>query len=255
MEKTFSTAALSLPYEFVPGIENSWNAYMVVSRILRELVYRLQDKWSQQWRRPYQQSLGASSPYAFWSQQKFQLSFSFVKQKSSWFLTKSGTFWWRLLDSNQWPPACEDPSGHQSPAIGRFLRAFRSRCVFTRDLFPSWATLPPRGLGQCTVCSADRTLPSPCRCLLPTGTGSVFHASDCLDCTVKAKIKQIFSAPSTVQKMGDCRRKDVFHFRRLRKLKKIFSCFLNLIWYNLSTQSRYGRGGHDVKYSSMPWKG
>ena len=81
MEKTFSTAALSLPYEFVPGIENSWNAYMVVSRILRELVYRLQDKWSQQWRRPYQQSLGASSPYAFWSQQKFQLSFSFVKQK------------------------------------------------------------------------------------------------------------------------------------------------------------------------------
>ena len=28
-------------------------------------------------------------------------------KKSSWFLGKSGTFWWRLLDSNQWPPACE----------------------------------------------------------------------------------------------------------------------------------------------------
>ena len=28
-------------------------------------------------------------------------------KKSSWFRKKSGTFWWRLLDSNQWPPACE----------------------------------------------------------------------------------------------------------------------------------------------------
>ena len=28
-------------------------------------------------------------------------------KKSSWFHKKSGTFWWRLLDSNQWPPACE----------------------------------------------------------------------------------------------------------------------------------------------------
>ena len=34
--------------------------------------------------------------------------------------TDSGDFWWRLLDSNQWPHACEDPSGYQRPAIRRF---------------------------------------------------------------------------------------------------------------------------------------
>ena len=28
--------------------------------------------------------------------------------------------WWRLLDSNQWPHACEDASGRKSPAIGCF---------------------------------------------------------------------------------------------------------------------------------------
>ena len=35
-------------------------------------------------------------------------------------LTACLSFWWRLLDSNQWPHACEDPYGHQMPAIRRF---------------------------------------------------------------------------------------------------------------------------------------
>ena len=52
-------------------------------------------------------------------------------KKSSWFLAKSGTFWWRLLDSNQWPPACEDTSGRQSPAIGCFPALFAPLSVGT----------------------------------------------------------------------------------------------------------------------------
>ena len=65
------------------------------------------------------------SPYwsVYWSTQKQNFIENFLRRnikKSSWFLAKSGTFWWRLLDSNQWPPACEDTSGRQSPAIGCF---------------------------------------------------------------------------------------------------------------------------------------
>ena len=55
-----------------------------------------------------------------WPIYKFQRN----KKKSSWFLAKSGTFWWRLLDSNQWPPACEDLSGRQCLAIRRFPVGF-----------------------------------------------------------------------------------------------------------------------------------
>lgn len=53
----------------------------------------------------------------------------------------------------------------------------------------------------------------------------------------KEKIQQIIPAPSTVQKYGGYKPKEAVRFRRLRNLKEIFSCFLNLIWYNLSTQS------------------
>ena len=59
----------------------------------------------------------------YWSEkkQKFKANFFVVnKKKRTWFQEKSGSFWWRLLDSNQWPPACENASGRQSPAIRCF---------------------------------------------------------------------------------------------------------------------------------------
>ena len=56
---------------------------------------------------------GVLSPYwsVYWSVQKSNFEANSLQiniKKSSWFLVKSGTFWWRLLDSNQWPPACEE---------------------------------------------------------------------------------------------------------------------------------------------------
>ena len=37
------------------------------------------------------------------------------------------------------------------------------------------------------------------------GTGSVFHASDCLHCNSEGGIKQVISVPSTAQKLRDCK--------------------------------------------------
>ena len=60
-----------------------------------------------------------------------QTFFVVNKKKRTWFQRKSGSFWWRLLDSNQWPPACEDTSGRQSPAIGCFPALLASLSVGT----------------------------------------------------------------------------------------------------------------------------
>ena len=43
-----------------------------------------------------------------------------IKIKNPVTAIDTGFLWCRLLDSNQWPSACEDPSGRQSPAIGPF---------------------------------------------------------------------------------------------------------------------------------------
>ena len=42
----------------------------------------------------------------------------------------------------------------------------------------------------------------------PAWTGSIFRASNCLHCNSEVKIKQVISAPSTAQKLGDCKQKD-----------------------------------------------
>lgn len=60
----------------------------------------------------------------------------------------------------------------------------------------------------CPCClHVDKTLPSPCRCHLPTGAGSVFHVSDCLYCNSEGGIKQFISAASTAQESGNCKQK------------------------------------------------
>ena len=51
----------------------------------------------------------------------------------------------------------------------------------------------------------------------PVWTGSVFHPSDCLHCNSEGGIQQVFSAPSTPQKLGGCKQ---------RSEKRLFAQFL-----------------------------
>ena len=50
-------------------------------------------------------------------------------------------------------------------------------------------------------------LPTPCRCLLPIGSGSGFHVTDCLDCNSEGGIKQVISMLSTAQELWDCKQR------------------------------------------------
>ena len=93
-----------------------------------------------------------------------------------------------------------------------------------------WASLTmlfPCGPEQCVVGSVVRNAPSPCRRLSPTGTGSVFHASNCLHCTSVDRIKQVISVLSTAQKLRDCKQKEAFCSKRLRNLKRMFMSILH----------------------------
>ena len=95
-----------------------------------------------------------------------------------------------------------------------------------------WASLTmlfPCGPEQCVVGSVVRNAPSPCRRLSPTGTGSVFHASNCLHCTSVDRIKQVISVLSTAQKLRDCKQKEAFCSKRLRNLKRMFMRILHLL--------------------------
>ena len=70
------------------------------------------------------------------------------------------------------------------------------------------------------------TLPSPCWCLSPAGTGSVFHASAGLHCTSEGGIQQVLSAPSAAQKLGDCKQKCIPTSWRGLPLIGMRICFL-----------------------------
>lgn len=76
----------------------------------------------------------------------------------------------------------------------------------------------------------SKTLPVLCRCIHQQGRGSIFRVSDCLCCTSKGGMKLGISEPSTAQKLGDCKQKEVFCFRRLRNLKSVFMDFLGFLW-------------------------
>ena len=67
----------------------------------------------------------------------------------------------------------------------------------------------PCGPERCVVGSVVRNAPQPLPVFSPTGTGSVFHASNCLHCTSVDGIKQVISVLSTAQKLGDCKQKEL----------------------------------------------
>ena len=45
-------------------------------------------------------------------------------------------------------------------------------------------------------------LPTPCRCLLPIGSGSGFHVTDCLDCNSEDSMRQVIPVPLAAQELG-----------------------------------------------------
>ena len=82
---------------------------------------------------------------------------------------------------------------------GRFLR-FSLQYALSLDLFE--ATVSVWFEAVCGGFCGQKRSPSPCRCLSPTGTGSVFHTYDCLRCTSESRIKQVTPALSTAQELG-----------------------------------------------------
>ena len=59
----------------------------------------------------------------------------------------------------------------------------------------------------------------------PVWTGSVFHPSDCLHCNSEGGIQQVFSAPSTPQKLGGCKQKGALLLRYEFNLLNYNFCF------------------------------
>ena len=62
----------------------------------------------------------------------------------------------------------------------------------------------------------SETLPSPCRCLSPTGTRERFSCSFTVNFNSTDTIKQIIFAPPTAQELGSCKQKKRFLSRGLR---------------------------------------
>lgn len=114
--------------------------------------------------------------------------------------------WWTRRGLNPQPYGCE-----QAPET--FFEYFRR--------FLAVSVWPKAVCGM--FCGQKRSQP------LPTGTGSVFHASNCLHCTSVDRIKQVISVLSTVQKLRDCKQKEAFCSKRLRNLKRMFMRILHLL--------------------------
>lgn len=114
-------------------------------------------------------------------------------------LYKQVCLWWTWWDSNPRPLGCE-----QAPET--FFEHFRPFLAVSAPLHfifgPLWPCCFRVVRGGVWWGLWSETLPSPCRCLLPTGTGSVFHISDCLHCTSESRMKQVISVPSAAQKIG-----------------------------------------------------
>ena len=134
-----------------------------------------------------------------------------------------------LVDSKGFEPS----TSRMRTSTRNFFRVFPAvfSCFRSAPLH-LWASLTmlfPCGPEQCVVGSVVRNAPSPCRRLSPTGTGSVFHASNCLHCTSVDRIKQVISVLSTAQKLRDCKQKEAFCSKRLRNLKRMFMRILHLL--------------------------
>ena len=152
--------------------------------------------------------------------------FLWSNEKSPWFLPRRFPF---LVDSK----GIEPSTSAMRTSTRNFFRVFPAvfSCFRSAPLH-LWASLTmlfPCGPEQCVVGSVVRNAPSPCRRLSPTGTGSVFHASNCLHCTSVDRIKQVISVLSTAQKLRDCKQKEAFCSKRLRNLKRMFMRILHLL--------------------------
>ena len=79
----------------------------------------------------------------------------------------SGDFWWRLLDSNQWPHACEDSIGTPSAGFGEnkagLTRNFLTRrCALFHCFRPVFSARGSRRGSKCDprfLFASDKALP------------------------------------------------------------------------------------------------
>ena len=82
----------------------------------------------------------------------------------------------------------------------------------------------------------------------PVWTGSVFHPSDCLHCNSEGGIQQVFSAPSTPQKLGGCKQKDTLSpSRRPDRFKT------NILMMNHALHPRFSPARSEGT-APPPWK-
>ena len=147
-------------------------------------------------------------------------------RKSPWFLPRRFPVLVDLIGFEPTTPTMRTSTRNFFRVFPAVFSCFRSAPL---HLWASLTMLFPCGPEQCVVGSVVRNAPSPCRRLSPTGTGSVFHASNCLHCTSVDRIKQVISVLSTAQKLRDCKQKEAFCSKRLRNLKRMFMRILHLL--------------------------